>query len=238
MIRNLKALGLALVAVFAMSAMAASAAQAEDANFAADGYSATIDATGDNDQVFVSPVGTLNCTHFDPHEEVTDTSVHGTGSLTAESPTLTAEDITYTNCHALGGLFGVTVDMNECHYTFDAGTMVGAGTATGSVDITGCDDETGISITVFEFGDTKHEEPPICTIDVPEQTPSEGSIHYENVANGDVTVTAEDVVVDTHVTAGGICNEEEGDSTYNGAFLAEGTDAEEEPTDIEVTGTE
>ena len=33
MIRNLKALGLAMVAVFAMSAMAASAAQAEDPAF-------------------------------------------------------------------------------------------------------------------------------------------------------------------------------------------------------------
>jgi hypothetical protein len=241
MIRNLKALGLALVAVFAMSAMAASAAQAEEADFFTGDTPGTfrageIDAVGHGTQLFETKFGTLSC------EEV-----RGTATLAEESGTLTGENIEYTDCDA-NGTFPVGVDMNGCHYTFDAGTMTGDESATGSVIIEGCS-SGGITIYVYAFGTSTEEVhnetgTVICEIHVPGQTPTEGPVSYENVEDPEtgkdaVTVEAEEVKVHAESTAGGICaNDVDTNAVYTGGFTATAEDHETfEPIDAAVTGT-
>jgi hypothetical protein len=245
MIRNLKALGLALVAVFAMSAMAASAAQAEEADFFT-GHTTlgeeenvfthgNIEAVGHGTQRFDTSLGTFSC------EEV-----RGTATLAEESDTLTAENIEYTGCDALG-VFPTGVNMNGCHYTFDAGQMTGAESATGSFVIEGCS-SGGITINVYAFGTSTEEVhnetgEVICEIHVPEQTPTEGPISYENVEDPEtgkdaLTVEAEEVKVHTEITAGTACNEGvDTNAVYTGGFTATAKDNKGNPIDAAVTGT-
>ena len=232
MIRNLKALGLALVAVFAMSAMAASAAQAEDpGHFGAAEYPATINAVGETVQEFVSPtLGALTCAN-----------VSGVSTLEEPSDELTGENIQYSNCDAGGGLFPVTVDTNNCHFTFELDTMIDDNTGEGGVIIEGCDDATGITITVFAFGSTQHlPEELICEIHVPEQTV--GNITYHNITDEStgkeaVTVEADESTVASEVTEGGICNEANESNIYNGSFIATAENEDEEDIDATITST-
>ena len=146
MIRNIKALGLALVAVFAMSAMAASAAQAEGPDFTAGGYTATITATrdGTTKQTFTSgPLG----------GKVRCNEVGGTATLSERGNALKSEGLTYSGeCKALG-LLPVTVHTNGCSYEFTVETTVSATTSTGSVHLacpTGGPE--GIQVTIYKFG--------------------------------------------------------------------------------------
>src|SRR3954453_24012956 len=61
MIRNMKALGLAVISVLAMGAISASAASAVE--FHSEALNTTYKATGDGEQVFVTPAGTVTCTN-------------------------------------------------------------------------------------------------------------------------------------------------------------------------------
>jgi hypothetical protein len=105
MIRNLKVLGLAVVAVLALTAMMASAASA--AQYTASSYPAT--ATGSNtkgSEVFTTEGGKVECdSHFETKEPIT---------AATNTITLTAH---YTNCDAFGFL-EAKVAMNGCHYHF------------------------------------------------------------------------------------------------------------------------
>ncbi len=103
MIREIKVLGIALVAVLAMSAVMASAANAEG-EFEAESYPATVSGSGEGAQVFTFSGGvsvTCKTSNFD-------------GTLTEEDTELelSAE---YKECEAS---FGVKVDitMNGCKY--------------------------------------------------------------------------------------------------------------------------
>jgi hypothetical protein len=120
MSRNLKVLGLALVAVLAMSVMVASAASASQ--YTASAYPAT--ATGANTsgkETFTTPGGTVQCdSHFQ-------------GTLAAASSTLTVTP-KYTNCVAFGFL-NATVEFKGCDYLFHAGASKGGGVYDNSVDI-------------------------------------------------------------------------------------------------------
>jgi hypothetical protein len=106
MTRQLRVLGLALLAVLATSAVIASAAQAVP-QFTASSYPAT--ATGSNtkgSESFTTEAGTVQCdSHFQ-------------GSLSAASSTFTVTP-TYTNCEAFGFL-DATVNMEGCSYIFHA----------------------------------------------------------------------------------------------------------------------
>jgi hypothetical protein len=105
MIRNLKVLGLAVVAVLALTAVMASAASA--ASYTASAYPAT--ATGSNtkgSEVFTTEGGKVECdSHFQ-------------GSLSAASSTLTVTP-KYTGCEAFGFL-EATVSFESCDYLFHA----------------------------------------------------------------------------------------------------------------------
>lgn len=116
MIRNLKALGLALIAVFAMSAMAATGAQGQGL-FTADKYPATLGATS-NGNYFESGGRQYVCevTHFS-----------GTLEESAESLTITPDFTDHpqgNNCYVFIGSvkFVVTVTENGCDYVLQDAT--------------------------------------------------------------------------------------------------------------------
>ena len=100
MIRNLKALGLAVVAVLAMTALAAPASQA--ASFTAASYTATLEGEqlAAESHVFTLAGG----------RTVTCTSAKFKGTLAAPSSTATITP-TYSSCHAniLGAILPATV---------------------------------------------------------------------------------------------------------------------------------
>ncbi len=109
MTRNLKALGLALVAVFAMTAFAASAAQATSpATLTAEQYPVTIDGFQEGEPtVFTRGARQVRCEVADLHAEV---------ASAAAGQTITAFP-TYENCKANLEL-PATVTMNSCHFVF------------------------------------------------------------------------------------------------------------------------
>jgi hypothetical protein len=235
MIRNLKALGLALVAVLAMSAMAASAAQANDpAHFGvgAEGpVSLSSEATSEF-QVFVTSTGKITCAN-----------TGGEGSTEGVTTEITMENFSFTGCHATALKLPITIDTNGCDFIFTAGTYTtGPEDADGSVKIANCDSATGITVTIYT--NSNHlEENRGCTIDVPEQ--EVGGITYTNKVNNGVEYVQVDanVVNEIHATftkgPKNLCvdghTEEEGD--YEGSVAISGSDQEEEATNVTVTPT-
>jgi hypothetical protein len=106
MTRNLKALGLALVAVFAMSAFAASAASA--AEFHSEGEGTTVEASQVATHVFKTTAGEITCS---------------TATFKGTQATKTASSITVTptypkgTCHIIiFGTVSAEVNMNGCEY--------------------------------------------------------------------------------------------------------------------------
>jgi len=121
MIRNLKALGLAFVAVLAMSAVVSSAAQATP-EYTCSTYPCT--ATGSNtagNETFTTPGGTVQC---DSHFVVE--KYRGTNEDIAAATSTVTVTPTYTNCVAFGFL-NATVNMNGCDYEFHATEKLGEG---------------------------------------------------------------------------------------------------------------
>ena len=143
MTRNLKALGLALIAMLAISAVASSAAQAAPGELHSEVAAGKTSAilTGVNVGIHQMTVKgfTLKCEYA---------NVEGTVAKTTTDATVTPE---YDICF-YGGL-KAEVKMNGCKYT-----LTGAADFTANLDITGC--TSGKSIEVID---------PICTITIPEQ---------------------------------------------------------------------
>lgn len=127
MIRNLKAMGLALVAVFAMSAMSASAASAQ--SFNADSYPAILSGVdlAEPKNAFTTNKGSVECTN---------STYSGKLSASATSVTINA---TYHSC----GL--KTVSMNGCDYVFHA---------SGTVDL---ECPVGAQVEVSAYSSSSHE---------------------------------------------------------------------------------
>jgi hypothetical protein len=251
--RNLKALGLALVATLALAAIAATGSSAEEgkeASFWAAEGAVKIDATGDGTQIFNTEIGSLQCHQTGPEGE---TSVHGTAKYKEETKELTSENIEYTNCTAPGPFgtnFPVTVDMNGCDFKFTAGTYTkeittGSDGSDGSVHIE-CPDEKEITITIFKASsEPPHPEPDRrCTIHIPEQSPK-GTVTFHNTTGPHdtmaVTATADEVEVTETVTdneGGIVCTDHIHDiAKYSGSFWAEATNEAEEYVDHTVTET-
>ena len=176
MIRNLKTLGLALVAAFALSAVLASAASAE---FTFDEAASTLTAKG------VSPTQKFVITDSEGEEEGKSTCEEvgvgsgGTGLGTVESE-ITIEPVYSEDCTlSLGeATFEAEVDANGCHYLFTTETL-------NAVHII-CSNEEGteaegksIEITAKILGSYRQ-----C-IKIHAQTPTEPTIHYDNKTNSE-----------------------------------------------------
>ncbi len=228
MIRNLKALGLALVAVFAISAMAASAAQAESAaGFWAESGAVKIDTLADSSvQEYVNGLGTLTCTTPTGYAEVEE----------EESTELTAHEVGFDKCE-VDGPFGIkfpatVITGSDCHFTFTAGTYTAASDDShGSVHI--------CAQTINVYSDAAHENL-YCQSHVAAQTVS--GVTFTNTTTEGVmavTIDANGLKVAETVTDFnnlGCNNHVSDNATYTGTVWAKATNEAKEYVDTTVTG--
>jgi hypothetical protein len=123
MIRNLKVLGLSLVAMVALGATMASGAIA--AEFHSNAANTVLKGVSTNDHVFDAAGSTITCTEA----EFNGTQV----GETAPDVTMTAS---YGGCSVsiLGFKIGANVEMNGCAYTFHANGEVGVVDKPGSAE--------------------------------------------------------------------------------------------------------
>jgi hypothetical protein len=146
MIRNLKTLGLVLLAIFAMSAVAASAASAI-VEFHSD--SAPVTFTGAQD----GGAGVLDTFSVDGGITECET-LRYTGTMSAAASATVSVEPFYQGCHTFGK--PSHVEVNECKYVFNAA---------GTMDIACNGKEITIKVT-----ESKTNMTVICTIHVPSQT--------------------------------------------------------------------
>jgi hypothetical protein len=183
MIRNLKALGLALVAVFAMGALSASSASAvTDVITTEGGTPALLTGVATHTPAGSGTAETFNITGANKRFQCTTakfaaTVINGNGATT--DITVDAEysgklDATPHGTPCNSTLGDVTVDMNGCDYNLSGNTNgtdpKEAGSVHGKVWIT-CGAKP---IEITGLG---------ATISVPAQTPTAGGVAYSNVAN-------------------------------------------------------
>jgi hypothetical protein len=234
MTRNLKALGLALVAVFAFAAISASAASAETKIHGAlqttpDGTANLVGTEVGGDHVFNvgGGIGSISCTNSEFHG-------HIAGKTT--SPTITP---TYTNCTftLLGIPRPATVTLNGCQYTLTTHAFVDDNNGSGQIHVI-CPE--GKKIEIHVFNNAAHTELR-CTYAVEPQTIDTGN-SFENMQNtgpggtDTVTTIAKNAPAKTKKLSGTIlqCGGSEFDSSYTGTVETHATNAEGKPVDLEV----
>jgi hypothetical protein len=196
MTRNLKALGIALVAMLALSSAVASTASAVD-EFTVPKAGATLTGTGGPHKLRITgtPVNS-ECSHV---------KITATAKL-ASSNEITTEKIEYTGkksetespqCES-AALGDITFHSNKCGYVLSGYTT---GSDEGKIDATAwieCPEGSEFTIT------TKAG----CTIHVHAQTPTSGGMIYTNGVDAkgkkDITVHAT-ITGLTYSTTGGLC---------------------------------
>jgi hypothetical protein len=216
MTQKLKALGLALVAVFAMSAVVASAAQASNFQSGTGTYPTTV--TGEEISGPVTGVTVLKHEFKTALGVIKCTPAEFTGTLTAASTQFTVAP-TYGNTTAgtgctIAGTAGPVVHMNGCDYLFTAGT-----TASGVTPISThlvCPEGKHIVVTV-KTG---------CEDTIFPQTFAESMISAKNGGGTGSAMTSTDTIDVTGITneideEPGKCPEHPGVSA--GVLLHEGT---------------
>jgi hypothetical protein len=208
MLRDLKALGLALLAVFAVSAMAASAASAQG-KLTSDG---PVTLTGV--QLGELGSGRNATTAFNRREECPNATYtgHKVGSLNETIPSGSTE-FTITPHFGLCsittpvGAFPTTLDMNGCDYVFDLGpTVVLAGTYSVGLTII-CPAGKHIQTTVFKTL-THTVANRFCTVTYTHKTTSYTGLHATNGAGGHINIvgTIKGIKVDQTTGDGGESN--------------------------------
>ena len=182
MIRNFKALGLALVAVFAMSALAATAASAAEQGFAT--------STG-NFKLTGTDEATGNALTYPGEEKLVCPESHYVGEkenggfLASGSKTFTVTP-TYTNCSAGPNNHKATVTMNGCDFLFHLGNTKSGVTDTYAVtaDLV-C--PAGKEVEVHVYFAAGNENIQVCKIKFGAQT-GLGGATVKDLTNGTVTV--------------------------------------------------
>lgn len=188
MIRNLKALGVAMAAVFAMSAVMASAASAQQAYLTADTALAGIDGKD------IGAASANRLTAFSTYTQCSE--VNYSGSILGESSDhgTTATAIPdYKGCKSSALGFGTTVAMNDCHYIFHLGETTGEGDTYGVQSTLICEGEGNPEVTINVFG--SH-----CTITI---TPSEAGysgLHATDTTEGDIVLNGTVEGIKAHAT--------------------------------------
>jgi len=209
MIRNYKAFGLAVVAMFAFSAFVAQVASANPLTTPG----GKVFYTGDQDSglhEFKTPSGTVKCT---------------TAVFTANSEGASVNELnvtpSYSGCTAFG-FASSHVKPNGCTYKFTTPTKIKAGevTWTGSKEEAKaqlhivCAAGKSIEITPTTFGVS------VCTQFVAGQTPTEGHVIGTNAGTAEkMDITLDIALKGIHYTGtGGACGNSEthGDAEYNG----------------------
>lgn len=196
MIRNLKVLGLALVAVFAMSAVTASMASAQG-KLTTDG--ADVKLTGINtgatlENSLTAFGGNTTC----PNVVYTGTEV---GSLTNRVPNgATQTTITphYGLCTTLGIPFS-TVDMTGCDYVFDLGGTVGVNQYSITATVKNCPAGKGPVVKVYSSAAKHTANEPFCEVEVtPEEDPKTQNLVARDTTNGHIDVTGTVADLEAH----------------------------------------
>jgi hypothetical protein len=215
MIRNLKVLGLAVVAVCAMSAMMASAAQATPTwwfkSDAATGKKTTLTGVQIGENIFKTTAGDVKC------EEA-----HFTGSAIGPTQTSVTLHPVYNKCTAFG--FGATVDTTGCNYIFDNSTTKFVATTT-------IECEAGKEITVVAklAGITK------CTVHIGPQ--DVGGVALKNGASDIIAEVNLTAIAYTHtagVGAGACISGGAANGSYTGGATVSGFNEAGGATAIEV----
>jgi hypothetical protein len=181
MTRNLRALGLALVAVLALGAVLASAASATP-RITVSKYPATLKGEQKGINEFILPGGRkFKCSKANFTGEYTKTqSEAATWSISAIP--------SYEECTAeiLGNIDPVTVTMNSCYFTFTSGETKNASTTeqTGTVHVKCTVPGDKIEVHVWE-NSTKHKagEATLCTYTIPE-------VNNQNLASVTYTLSS------------------------------------------------
>jgi hypothetical protein len=172
MIRNLKVLGLALVAVLAFSAVIASAASANKQGFLTteNGGAVTLDGVEDGTNALVDPTleegkNPVEC----PGSTVTGHKLNVTPhELILNKSTEATVTPNFVNCHS--GTHKITVTMNECDFVFRVGETTKEETHSPyalSVDVV-CPAGKKIEVHVY-FAET-NENLSLCTYTIGSQT--------------------------------------------------------------------
>ena len=180
MIRNLKVLGLALVAMLAMTAVAASAASAAAPEFHSESAPVTFKGSQTEKHKFTTSAGTVECKVA---------AFEGTNSATTSTTaTLSAS---YKECTAFGFL-SATVNMRSCDYLFHLVAGSNPPTATTDVVCTTAGDfievstfgctakvfaQNGLTHTTFANAEPETEGEP-----APEDRDIDATINVTNVA--------------------------------------------------------
>jgi hypothetical protein len=212
MTRNLKALGLALMAAFALSAVAASAASAAEQGklTASESVTLTGTETGAGANFLEIPIlGTTTCPgstytghkyNVTPHERIPS------GETTA---TITPHYATICTTSTLLGNRPTTVTMNGCDYVFHIGNTTPAGNANGTYGVTAdlkCPTAaTRVEVHVYKSGSTAHlDSESVCTIKFGE-TGNQGlvGLHLTNTAT-DFDITGE-ITGASYTREGSLC---------------------------------
>jgi hypothetical protein len=213
MIRKSKALGLALVAVFAMSAVIASAASAS--TFHAAKYPVTLSGSQTTTHVFSASGTSVSC------EKATFA-----GSASADSSEVTIHP-TYSGCTAFG-FVGATVNTEECNYVFHSGATTNEKEEiyAGTTDVK-CPAGQSIKVTAST-----------CALEIKGQT-GLSSVSFDNNAAGTETVGANVEKIANTVTKDGFLCPLNGtgnftDGKYTGTTLVQGKDSEGKTDAIKV----
>ncbi len=247
MTRNLKALGLALAAVFAMSALSAASAQAVP-TFT--GYETTtgnphvhtiIEGTTDPGAIekFDTEKATVEC-----HNKYSGTDLTGDNStLTVTVTEVKTPNTEGTHCNTfakppISQNFKTEILFTSCDYLFHVETKLEENTYTGSVDVKCTTPGDHIHIKVLNAaGGVK------CQLTVPEQTGLKHIVFHnkKEVKPTKVTVTATVEKIKYTQTEGGIlgCGRANGvyeDATYTGEATVSGKNTLNEAVDVEVSG--
>lgn len=237
--RNLKALGLALVAMFAMSAMAASAAYAEDEGRVVTAVDTEEHVTGLISATDVGEANGLELTAFGGGVKCEENNFSGElAGGTGTALTVAAEfGGNPQDCEAAG--LPSTVHNNGCELTFNTFTTTPDGTWEATTDLKCPVGVVGIQVTTF-FSSNHAASNRACTTTVPPQTGIERVVVHNNANTPaeahDLTLTAEATNIKAHRS--GFCTFGATQSTEEGQMHGEVTvtaeNLNEEPIDLYV----
>lgn len=232
MIRNLKTLGLTLVAAIVLGAMSASAASAQTQGMlTTDGASVTLNITetgaaGSN--AFTAGASKIECpgTTYVGHE---------VGSATKLVPNKAKEVTitpTYKNCQATTNkvVSPMTITMNGCDYVYHVGNTVAADTYATTADIV-C--PPGKVIDMEFFMDAKHTMK-ICDDTIPPNVGIEGPHLKSTPASDDIDITGTEIAKGS--ASGLLCGESgEVQIKFDIDLTAKGINATGQATGITIT---
>jgi hypothetical protein len=223
MIRNLKALGLALVAVFALSAMGASAASAQKNGVITSSSNYWLHGA---DEIETNPKltafgGTTACDATYTGGKLNATNkVTGHHEALASGASIVTISPHYTNCKG-NGVLPETVTMNGCDYVLRIGETIGVDLYSVTADLV-CPAGKEVTIDIYLNAESHAVHPlvPDCTIHIPGQVGLGGATLLDET-NGKLTLGGTVKKIKSTRTAGpcGALSTEEGGELHLEATL-------------------